>query len=307
MTNPPCIIHPDTTTRLIMERATDYITGDAFALYECPSCGLVQTHPRPTDLSPYYPRQYRRYMPIILTLLKLFYRIRVNSWLKLFDKPGRAFEMGCGDGFMLACLRDLGWEVLGNERTEAMTEFARTQLGIDVFSGDLADMPPMPPFQMIILFQVLEHLSDPLRDLKILRQKIAPDGKIIIGVPNFGSWQAKFGKDRWLHLEVPRHLNHFTPTSLTNILALANFKVVMIRYASPEHDPIGWIQTILNRIDTKHNRLFRLLMRLDKPDVWNLLHVILAGLLLPLAIILSVVSWWVGKGGLMQVIAEPTD
>lgn len=151
----------------------------------------------------------------------------------------------------------------------------------------------------------MEHLADPLGDLKRLRGKIADDGKIIIGVPNFASWQAKFGQAGWLHLDVPRHLNHFTPHSIGKVLALAGFRVVKIRYASPEHDPIGWIQTSLNRIDNKHNRLLRLLMRLDKPNVWNLLHVVLAGLLLPLAVLASVVSWWAGKGGLMQVVAEP--
>lgn len=305
MTTPSCVITPTESTQLVLENATDYITGDSFSLYECEACGLVQTHPRPEDLSPYYPAQYRRYTPLILALLKAFYGMRVRGWSKLFPKPARAFEMGCGDGLMLAGLRDLGWEVLGNERTEAMTEFARTQLGIEVFSGDLADMPDVPPFQMIILFQVLEHLVDPLGDLKILRGKIADDGKIIIGVPNFASWQAKFGKAGWLHLDVPRHLNHFTPQSIGKVLGLAGFRVVKIRYASPEHDPIGWIQTLLNRIDKKHNRLLRLLMRLDTPNVWNLLHVVLAGLLLPFAVLASVISWWAGKGGLMQVVAEP--
>lgn len=305
MTTPTCIVHPTEKTRLIYPKAGDYITGDLFEVRECETCGLAQTYPRPDDLSPYYPTQYRRYSPIVLSILKAFYRMRVRGWSKLFAKPARAFEMGCGDGLMLAGLRDLGWQVLGNERTEAMTEFARTKLGIEVFSGALTDMPSLPPFEMIILFQVLEHLSDPLADLQTLRKKIADDGKIIIGVPNFDSWQAKFGKTGWLHLDVPRHLNHFTPKSITRVLADAGFRVVKISFVSPEHDPIGWIQSVLNRMDNKHNRLLRLLMRLDKPTVWNLLHVLLGGLLLPFGLIASVISWMVGKGGLMQVVAEP--
>jgi len=144
--------------------------------------------------------------------------MRAAKWSRGFKSPGVVFEMGCGDGIMLNSLRMYGWQVFGNERILGAAHFARHQLNVPIFVGGLDALSPTPIADLIILFQVLEHLEDPLKTLKQLNPLLKPAGKLIIGVPNFGGWQAKFGGAKWLHLDVPRHLFHFSPQSFHNAL-----------------------------------------------------------------------------------------
>ena len=92
--------------------------------------------------------------------------------------------MGCGDGFMLDSLRKHGWKVIGSERTVAMARFAHDELGLNVFVGELDAIRPVPTFDLVILFQVLEHLDNPVQVLRQISQRLTPQGRLIIGVPN---------------------------------------------------------------------------------------------------------------------------
>ncbi len=291
-------------TRIVYEKAHDYITGDIFQVWQCQDCLVAATDPQPTDLSPYYPSRYRHYTPVVISILKALYGQRVKRWANRFTEPGTAFEMGCGDGFMLDNLRKLGWKVVGNERTVAMAQFARQQLGLDVFVGDLDALRPVPTFGLVILFQVLEHLDDPVPVLRQISQILTPGGKLIIGVPNFDSWQASWGKDRWLHLDVPRHLFHYSPASLENTLKLAGLTTEDVQYVSLEHDPFGWLQTLYNRLDSRRNRLTRTLMALDRPTLAVIIELGLLPFLGVVCLMLSIASWLVAKGAIIQVIAR---
>lgn len=284
--------------------AKDYITSDSFVVWRCTRCGVCSTEIHTDDLSPYYPQKYRRYTPLILTILKTLYRMRVNRWSSQFSQAGYAYEMGCADGFMLDALRQKGWQVLGSERNDAMLVIAREELKIPVFAGEPESLPQEPTFDLIILFQVLEHLPDPAKTLKTLSTLLKPEGRLVIGVPNHGSWQAIVGREKWFHLDVPRHLFHYTPAALKQALEHVGLTVTDISFASFEHDPFGWVQTILNRFDTRQNRLTRLLMRIDAPNVLNLLHLLLGCLFFVVSIPLALISWVAGKGALMQVTAQ---
>ena len=148
---------------------SDYITGDHFEIWQCNHCGVAITWPLPDNFSRYYPEKYRRYPPIIIKTLKYLYRQRVKKWSSKFPEPGTAFEMGCGDGLMLSALRDLGWKVLGNERTPQSAYFASHKLGLSIFVGGVEALPLVSSFDLIFLFQVLEHLEDPFRTIQNLK------------------------------------------------------------------------------------------------------------------------------------------
>jgi hypothetical protein len=83
--------------------------------------------------------------------------------------------------------------------------------------------------------------------------------------------------------------------------------VESVSYVSLEHDPYGWIQSILSRIDTHPNRLMRLLMRIDRPDLANSLHLAAACVLGLVAIPLSLISRAAGQGALMEVTCVRRD
>lgn len=297
-----CKICSSDQTKLLYEVAPDYLTGDIFQIWQCSNCQVAYTSPQPKDLSPYYPPNYRRYIPIVLSILKLFYRLRVRRWLNSFSNPGYAFEMGCGNGLMLDSLRKLGWRVLGNERSPEMAYFARHHLGLDVFAGSLDAIRAAPQFDMIILFQVLEHLENPVEVLQQLSKLLKPQGKLVIGVPNFGSWQSQMGKSRWFHLDVPRHLFHYSPTSLGKCLEQVGLEIMSVNSISFEHDPYGWLQTIFNRIDGSHNRLTRLLMQIDRPNIKTIFQLVSVPILVPVCVLLAILSWLFGRGAMLEVI-----
>lgn len=283
--------------------AVDYLTGLAFDVVVCPTCSAAFTDIADAPLDRHYPRQYRRYHPLILALLRGLYRLRVRGWADGFAHPGLALEIGCADGFMLDALRGSGWRVVGSERSAAVLRVAAAA-GIPVFAGEPNALAARPTFDLIILFQVLEHLPNPSETLAELSARLNPGGRLVIGVPNKASWQAAFGGAQWFHLDVPRHLSHFTPAALATALGQAGLVVRRICYTSFEHDPYGWLQTALNRLDTRQNRLTRLLMRLDGPDVANLAHLAVAVLLGPLAVVVALISWWFKRGAIIEVVAE---
>ena len=296
-----CNVCGSRESELAYDEVIDYITGDFFQVWQCKHCKAGITWPRPDDLSPYYPAKYRRYNRLIRNILKFLYRQRVKNWASQFLVPGIAFEIGCGDGLMLDTLRDLGWKVIGSERTAQSAYFPSRILGLPVFVGGLDTIQPCPHFDLIFLFQVLEHLEDPVITLQQLARLLKPSGKLIIGVPNFSSWQAKVGQRRWFHLDVPRHLVHYSYTTLETLFKQFDMEIENVSYSSWEHDPYGWVQSILNRLDWRFNRLTRLLMQIDPPDIINLLHLAFAGIFGFVAIILSLVSWLLHRGALIEV------
>jgi SAM-dependent methyltransferase len=262
------------------------------------------TYPQPDKLDFYYPPNYRRYGQVTSSILKILYNLRVRRWVKRFERPGIALELGCGNGMMLYSLKQMGWRVVGIERSPEVAAFERQRLGLPIFAGGLESLVPKPCFDLIILFQVLEHMPDPLTTLKQCANLLNPSGKIIIGVPNLDSWQAKYAGPDWFHLDVPRHLFHFSPTSLQNALRLANLTVADFDYISIEHDPYGWIESILNKKRITTNIITRKLMRLDGVVSGGVEVYPLAGLLLVPSLLLSLVSWMRKAGALMQVTCE---
>jgi SAM-dependent methyltransferase len=304
MNKPTCVVCGYEDMKLVYSKAGDYITGDHFQVWQCQRCKAGITWPRPDNLSPYYPAKYRRYNPFIGNLLKFLYRQRVKKWSNQFPSPGMAFEMGCGDGLMLDTLRQLGWQVVGSERTPQAAYIPSQMLGLPVFVGGLETIHPSPQFELIFLFQVLEHLDDPVKVIGQLSNLLKPGGKLIIGVPNFAGWQASVGREKWFHLDVPRHLVHYSPSALQTVLEPFGLKIEKISYSSWEHDPYGWVQSILNRLDWRHNRLTRLLMQIDRPGPMNLLHLAVSGGLGLIAMILSPFSWLLQRGGLIEITAS---
>ena len=86
---------------------------------------------------------------------------------------------------------------------------------------------------------------------------LAPDGLVLIAVPNFGSWQARATGRFWLHLDLPRHLSHFTPDSVRLLLEASGYEVIGQTFGEWEYDVVGWSQSLLNRFFRGGNAFFK--------------------------------------------------
>lgn len=280
---------------------SDYVTGEPFRVVECSECGVAATLPRPTDLARYYLPSYRHYTGLSKFVLRGLLQRRVQRWCQARGRPGKALELGSGEGWMLSALSRQGWTAIGTERDLATARGASQSSGCPVLVGEIDSVTRSGTFDAIILFQVLEHLPDPVHVLSECAARLGDGGKVLVGVPNTSSWQANLFRGKWFHYDTPRHLHHFSVTSLGAAAERAGLKIAAVSYSSLEHDPFGWIQSFLNLRTTVPNRLTRNLMG---ERIGSLLErrsdALTAMLLAPFAIVLSVISWIFRSGAILQ-------
>jgi SAM-dependent methyltransferase len=289
--------------RPIYAEARDPITLDSFRVVNCTTCSVAYTIPRPYSLDRYYPSKYRGYGWLVTRVLSALYGIRVTRWARFKPTGGSVLEVGCGPGLILAAFHRRGWHVFGIERNQAVAEAACRNLGLEIVSTPVEALPVDARFDLIIMFQVLEHISEPVALLRECARRLAPDGRVIMNVPNLSSWQSRFAGPKWLHLDAPRHLVHFTPQTLAATLERAGLKLTDMRFASLEHDPYGWVESTINRVTGRANTLTRFLMGLDPFGPAVLLSFVLGAVLVPPALLLSVTSWMARRGALMETTA----
>ena len=289
---------------VVRESVVDYITGEKFSIHRCNNCFVKVTMPYPQSIENYYPKRYRNYNKYVQSILTWFYTLKINAWTRSFPHPGSVLEVGCGDGFMLGVLKKLGWDVVGLERNEAMAKNAAKNAGATVYSKGFEEISKSKKFDLIILYQVLEHVEDPLQVLKDCKERLSSHGKIIIGVPNFSSWQSLFSQEHWFHLDVPRHVSHFDIPSLKKLFDPLELSISHISHISFEHDPYGWVQSILNRVGFRQNNLTRILMGIDQLSFQEFFMIFIAILISPLALLLTIISWIYKKGAMLVLTIE---
>ncbi len=204
-----------------------------FQLVRCDSCGLLRTDPRPTleSMGHYYPDDYGPYLstrikpPARAGILRRLLRPWVNagSWETPPIPPGRLLEVGCAAGLYLEHMKRSGWTVEGLEFSEEAAKHARAA-GHRIHVGTIETAKEIaPPFDMIVGWMFLEHVHDPVRSLRILREWAAPGGWLALSVPDAGSWEFRHFRSRWYALQLPHHLNHFTPRTLRMVLDRAGW------------------------------------------------------------------------------------
>jgi SAM-dependent methyltransferase len=266
----PACAHPESAQRALFQ-AQDYISGDRFSLQECRACGLVRTIPRslPDTLDHYYPDGYygqqRRYGALVECLLRWLYSYR--AWMLsrvAAPRPARVLDIGCGRGQLLQALRARGWEVAGTELSDRSAAYARDVLRIDVQTGDVLGLClPAAGFSAVILWHVLEHVPEPALLVREVARILRPGGVLLVAVPNFASPEARWARARWFHLDVPRHLSHFVPRTLYDMLDAADLRPVSAGYLAPEYDFFSFVQTALNMLRLRQNTLFNVLRTRD--------------------------------------------
>jgi len=143
---------------------------------------------------------------------------------------GRLLDVGCGPGVNLAMLQGQGWEVYGLDTSDVAVERARAVVGDRVRRGELLDTPyPDGFFDCLLFSHSLEHMYNLLAVLREARRILADHGRLVITLPNAGSFEARLFGRWWFPWELPRHLYHFEKATLTHVLVGAGFRTERIR------------------------------------------------------------------------------
>jgi SAM-dependent methyltransferase len=240
----------------------DYLTDERFDIDRCGSCGLRITRPMPAadELHKYYPPRYRGNRHSFTGKMRVALRRRaVESFFPRAFR-GRLLDVGCGDGAFVLEMQRRGWDVCATEIDGATVERLRGAK-VDAKLSDAAEREGFDrPFDAVTCWHVMEHVERPERVARWVATQMKATGIFQATVPNVGSLQARLFGRYWLHLDVPRHLYHFTPKTLESVLRDAGFSPFHQSCFALEYDWFGVIQSALNGLCKRPNGLFERLM-----------------------------------------------
>lgn len=279
--------------------ATDADSGsERFTIVRCSGCALVRTAPWPAgqDLAAYYRSGYygggeKKFARPLESVVQAFNRRRARRLLRMIGEPVRGtppsvLDIGCGRGGLLKALVHLGCDCHGLERADF--DPPADHGGIHYHLGAIgAQGFDDGSFDLVIVWHVLEHLPAPFETLHAAVKLMRSGGVLALAVPNFGSRQSRwFGAD-WFHLDLPRHLWHFSDDNLNDACRELDLTLVKKSTVSLDQNVYGFIQSTLNRLfNGPPNRLYRALQGgRERPSV-QLAGQVATGLLLaPLALL----------------------
>src|SRR6266481_4776389 len=202
---------------------------DLYQLLRCPSCSLVwlDNPPRPNEMGVHYGGDYDRSVSAAGEDLG---RWQYKHEVVLRHKTGGAIlDLGCSSGGFLASLKGPSWRRHGIEMSAKVAEIAKAKCGADVFVGDILDAPyPPATFDVITCFHVFEHLYQPREILAKVSEWLKQGGIFYTNMPNIHSAGSRTFGAYWYALELPRHLYHFSPTSLRFLAGSAGLEEVWL-------------------------------------------------------------------------------
>lgn len=198
----------------------------------CRNCGLVffDPQPLPTGAVALYSREYFDLeYPGSQTPDHIRLAQRRLARIEGEIGVGRLLDVGCGVGRFLLAARERGWETVGLDVAPAAVQQAATTSGGTVLQGDLSRPRPdgMPPVDVVTMWDVLEHLLDPVADLRRVRNWLRPGGLLVIQTQNVNSVTAAWMGKHWEQF-VEFHLFHFSTRTLRLALKAAGFEQIRI-------------------------------------------------------------------------------
>lgn len=192
---------------------------------------LLVTQPVPENLEKYYESEnYISHTDSKKSVIDKIYQLVKNHTLKQklklinsFNTEGKTIlDIGAGTGdFLLVCNKN-NWKVFGvepskNARNIALNKKINLEENLTNFNN--------LQFDVITLWHVLEHIPNLMEYINNLKKLLKTNGVLVIAVPNFKSYDAKYYKEFWAAYDVPRHLWHFSKTAITKLFASEKMKV----------------------------------------------------------------------------------
>ena len=211
------------------------VSGESFVIQQCAACGFQLTNPRPgeAEIGKYYESdEYVSHNSGAAGLVNQVYKVarfftvrrKVALLNKLAPGAGKLLDYGCGTGHFLAAAQGAGWQVQGLEPNARAREEATRRVGRPIGNESLVLFEP-GTFAAITLWHVLEHVHALNETLRRLTRLLRPDGVLLIAVPNAASFDAHHYQENWAAYDVPRHLYHFTPATMTRLLGNHHLRV----------------------------------------------------------------------------------
>ena len=267
-----------------------------FDVCKCAKCEHIFTNPRPTqdtikyfypDTAGYYkPHTYKRkkgfQYEVYKKILNIFYgyhlETKVNKLLAIiifllkkrqlevsniptFKEDGKLLEIGSSYGYYLKDKELLGWEVYGIELNTKAVEYAKNELKIKNIQSNFFEEVKFQSnyFDVVNMNMVLEHVYNPNFVINKINNILKHNGELMISVPDISGFEANFYRQYAYTLQVPEHLHHFTPKTITKLLEDNGFIVEKIIHQNFDRDIVTSSGYMPNKKLAKflHNKFIR--------------------------------------------------
>lgn len=289
-------------------------TSGKWSLIECTGCGLVWIDPMPdlNDISKFYEKYYthdhavdrrdiREFVKRVILatskrglgyksqgdtvtrnfLSRLFYYVgpfreaayRTVMWLHA-EQKGKLLDIGCGSGFFLNYMKELGWDVYGIEPDQKAADYAKSVLKLkNIYSENLeeADFEERD-FDAITMSHVIEHLVEPVKILNRCFGLLKPGGSLVITSPNTAALGRKRFKENWRGWEPPRHVFLYNIKSLSLLLSKAGFTIKTAKTPASSTFPM-WLESLSIRKNISGSNFYKkitIAMKIEAFFFWGL-------------------------------------
>jgi hypothetical protein len=224
--------------------ARDYnrhISDEVFTYYRCAACGFIFLYPIPSNLNLYYPESYYQFPATLEEYApQVGYQQYKVDLVRQFKSSGRLLEIGPGPGDFAYLAKKAGFNVDVIEMDERCCRFLRDVIGVTTVNSDdtVSAIQTMGQYDVIALWQVIEHLPNPWTVLDALISHLSSDGVLVIAAPNPQALQFRLFGYWWTHLDAPRHLN-FIPIPLLS-QRLKNSDCTPLLITTTDTGSLGW-------------------------------------------------------------------
>ena len=236
-----CPVCNHSNVKIAIESQDFSLTQTPFSILHCIHCSFRFTSPVPNqdEIGQYY--KFNDYISHTDTkegwMNQLYHFVRTKTladktkWVQsLFTGyKGHILDIGAGTGAFAHAMQEKAWKVTGLEPDAVTREKAFEIHQLHLQSTEVIFNLPENEFEVITMWHVLEHVHALKPYLNQCFKSLKDNGRLIIAVPNYTSFDARYYKKYWAAYDLPRHLYHFSPKSMSILLNEMEFEIVSIR------------------------------------------------------------------------------
>ncbi len=210
-------------------------------IVRCNKCHLIYTNPRlkKIHLKHLYSQEYfqntnsshfgyENYLDDEEKIVKTFAK-RMSAIEREFGrgKKGNILDIGCATGFFLKAAKDAGWQVEGVEISEFAANYAKNHFKFKVYCEDFLDIKISEKFDVITMWDVIEHFYNPQAAIEKANKLLKPGGLLVLSTPDVASLPAKITRHKWVGYKLSdEHLTYFSPKTMKIFLENSGLSIV---------------------------------------------------------------------------------
>jgi 2-polyprenyl-3-methyl-5-hydroxy-6-metoxy-1,4-benzoquinol methylase len=218
--------------------------------------------PGDEEIAGFYPHQYwwnssKAQANAALKKLESVYRkLALRDHISFIVRAARnrqgldLLDVGCGSGTLLGLLKNRGFRPLGVDFSQEAAQVAETENGVRVLVGSLEQAAfPDGSFDVVTLFHVMEHVTNPRRVLAEVGRILRSDGALILQVPNIDSWQFRAFGARWYGLDIPRHVIDYSKKAMLKLLSDSGFVPTRVKHFNFRDNAPAFVSSLFPSLD----------------------------------------------------------